>query len=128
MMVILIVLVILSFFWLLWCIKLCWKKYKIFRKTAEIFVNYLEIKKDFESLHKIGEYNECGHKERRQVFPSVILFLRSKYKETNEIEYKNYASFITKMTFDQMLILFGIFLGIAVFSTSLTTLFTKLVV
>jgi hypothetical protein len=126
MLVFLFIILIVSLFWTIWCVRLLLKKYKYFEEIAEKFVNYLETKNDTETLYKIGEYNIFGHKERRRVWPSAISYLRSKYKETNEIECKNYADICLNGIFDLILTFLGIFMGFAFFGVSLNSVFSIL--
>jgi len=126
MLVLLFIIFFISFFWTIWSVRLFIKKYKYFRNISDEFIKYLELKNDTETLYKIGEYNSYGYKERRRVPPGAITFLRMKYKETNEIEYKNYADISLNGTFDIILSFFGIFIGFAFFSGSLNSIISIL--
>jgi lysozyme family protein len=88
------------------------------------FVTYLEAKNDIETLYKIGEYNEYGYKERRRA-PGGLIALRSKYKETKDIKYKEYADTVVEATWALIILHLGIFIGISIFLSSLYSLFSK---
>ncbi|MDR2663085.1 MAG: hypothetical protein LBC31_08825 [Treponema sp.] len=115
---------IISFFWLLWCIYLFWKKNNKFDGIRKEFIVYLEAKNDIETLYKMREYNEYGYKERRRA-PGTLIALQSKYKKTNDKKYKEYADSAVEATWGLIILGLGIFIGVSIFLSSLYSLFSK---
>ena len=110
-----------SFIWSLIFICFFYKKRKSSNKKNKEFVAYLETKGDMDTLYKIGEYNKYGHRERWSN-PEGMSALRSKYKETNDIKYKEYADFAVRSTPIFSILFFGSLIGVFVFIDTLIRL------
>lgn len=125
MLIILCVILVLSLFWTIHCIRLFVRKQKKNKAMSKEFVAWLEAKNDFDTLYKIGAYNKLGLKEERRTMGSLAA-LRAKYRETNDVEYKRVADLSIKQIWDSIFVFAGIYIGIVVFYGIARALFIRL--
>lgn len=98
---------------MLTCIYFLCKRLKYNNKKIKEFIVYLETKGDYDSLYKIGVYNQYGHKESRRA-PGGWRALQKKYEETNDIKYKEYVDFAFSSLWRFFILCFGAFIGLAI--------------